>query len=649
MRMDDMTLPQLLMYNAQRFGDRVALREKDFGIWQTVTWRQFADHVRAFAMGLYALGVRRGDKVAIIGDNRPEWLYAELAAQAIGGASIGVYQDSVAEEVRYLVEAADARVIVAEDQEQVDKIIEIWSQLHGILKVIYYEPKGLRSYQEPYLASFPDIEELGRAFDREHPGLFEAELSQGRPDDVAILSTTSGTTGKPKLAMLTHRNLINQGAGLLAVDPLGPDDEFVSFLPLAWVGEQMITVAAGLQCGLTINFPESTDTVQENIREIGPRVMFSPPRIWENMLSQVQVRIQDSTRLKRAVYEWALRQGYAMADARFNGVAPDLFLRLKYALARILVFEELKDHLGLRFLKRAYTGGAALGPDVFRFYHAIGVNLKQVYGQTESAGLSVIHRDGQIKFQTVGTPLPNTEVRIAENGEILVRSPSVFIGYYKNPEATAETLKDGWLHSGDAGYFDEDGHLVVIDRAKDVMTLRDGTIFSPQFIENKLKFSPYIKEAVVFGGNWPFVTAIINIDFANVGKWAENAQISYTTYTDLAQKPQVYALIRRDVERANADLPAAARIRRFLLLHKELDADDGELTRTRKVRRRLVAERYHEIVESLYSDQREIEVETTITYQDGRTALIKTRLRIEDLEETEIAASDGRMERALAR
>ncbi|MCS6840337.1 MAG: long-chain fatty acid--CoA ligase [Roseiflexus sp.] len=649
MQLYDMTLPQLLMYNAHRFSDRVALREKEFGIWQTVTWRQFADHVRAFAMGLRALGVQRGDKVAIIGDNRPEWLYAELAAQAIGGASIGVYQDSVAEEVRYLVEAADARVIVAEDQEQVDKIIEIWPRLRGILKVIYYEPKGLRRYQEPYLASFPEIEELGRSYDREHPGLFETELNQGRPDDVAILSTTSGTTGKPKLAMLTHRNLINQGAGLLAVDPLGPDDEFVSFLPLAWVGEQMITVAAGLQCGLTINFPESTDTVQENIREIGPRVMFSPPRIWENMLSQVQVKMQDSTRLKRAVYEWALRQGYAMADARFNGTTPSLFLRLKHALARILVFEELKDHLGLRFLKRAYTGGAALGPDVFRFYHAIGVNLKQVYGQTESAGLSVIHRDGQIKFQTVGTPLPNTEVRIAENGEILVRSPSVFVGYYKNPEATAETLKDGWLHSGDAGYFDEDGHLVVIDRAKDVMTLRDGTIFSPQFIENKLKFSPYIKEAVVFGGNWPFVTAIINIDFANVGKWAENAQITYTTYTDLAQKPQVYALIRKDVERANADLPPAARIRRFLLLHKELDADDGELTRTRKVRRRLIAERYHDIVEALYSDQREMEVETTITYQDGRTALIKTRLRIEDLEESEVTAPNGRMERVLAR
>jgi long-chain acyl-CoA synthetase len=647
--MDNATLPRLLIENARRLGNRVALREKDFGIWQTVTWRQFADHVRAFAMGLRALGLQRGDKVAIIGDNRPEWLYAELAAQAIGGASIGIYQDSVAEEVRYLVEASDARVIVAEDQEQVDKIIEIWSHLRGVLKVIYYEPKGLRSYREPYLAGFPDIEELGRAFDRKHPGLFEAEVAQGHPDDIAILSTTSGTTGRPKLAMLTHRNLISQGAGLLAVDPLGTDDEFVSFLPLAWVGEQMITVAAGLQCGLTINFPESTDTVQENIREIGPRVMFSPPRIWENMLSQVQVKIQDTTRLKRAVYEWALRQGYAMADTRFNGATPGLLLRLKHTLARLIVFEELKDHLGLRFIKRAYTGGAALGPDVFRFYHAIGVNLKQVYGQTESAGLSVIHRDGQIKFQTVGSPLPTTEVRIAANGEILVKGPSVFIGYYRNPEATAETLRDGWLHSGDAGYFDEDGHLVVIDRAKDVMTLSDGTIFSPQFIENKLKFSPYVKEAVVFGGNWPFVTAIINIDFANVGKWAENAQISYTTYTDLAQKPEVYALIRRDVERTNADLPPAARIQRFLLLHKELDADDGELTRTRKVRRRLIAERYREIVEALYGDQSDIEVETTITYQDGRTALIKTRLRIEAMEEAAMVETNGRMARALAR
>ena len=431
--------------------------------------------------------------------------------------------------------------------------------------------------------------------------------------------------------MLSHHNLISQGRGLLDVDPLSSDDEFVSFLPLAWVGEQMITVAAGMQAAFTLNFPESNATVQQNIREIGPRAMFSPPRIWENMLSEVQVKIQDSTRLKRAIFDWAMRQGYSMADARFGGGSVNPWQRFQYGLARLLVFEQLKDQLGLRFIRRAYTGGAALGPDVFRFYHALGVNLKQVYGQTESSGLSVIHRDGAIKFQTVGSPLPGTEIRIAENGEILVRSPSVFQGYYQNPEATAEMLVDGWLYSGDAGYFDEDGQLIVIDRAKDVMTLHDGTKFSPQFIENKLKFSQYIREAVVFGGDYPFVTAMINIDFGNVGKWAEGQQISYTTYTDLAQKAEVYALIRKDVERTNADLPEAARIKRFLLLHKELDADDAELTRTRKVRRRFVGERYEEIVGALYGDSDRLAIETTITYQDGRTAQLQTNLPVEGM------------------
>ncbi|MBX0330287.1 long-chain fatty acid--CoA ligase [Oscillochloris sp. ZM17-4] len=640
--MGDETLPRLLMHNVEQLGEKVALREKEFGIWQTATWRQFADHVRAFAMGLSALGVRRHDIIAIIGDNRPEWLYAELGAQAIGAISVGIYQDSAPEEVKYILQATDSRVIIAEDQEQVDKILELWPGLSGVLKVIYYEPKGLRNYDEPFLATFSAIEELGRSFDQQHPGYFDRELALGRPEDVAMLVTTSGTTGKPKLAMLTHSNLISQGRGLLEVDPLESSDEFVSFLPLAWVGEQMITVAAGIQCGFTINFPESAATVQENIREIGPRVMFAPPRIWENMLSQVQVKTQDSTRLKRAVYAWAMAQGYAMADSRFSGEPAGIGLRLSYGLARLLVFEALKDHLGLRFLKRAYTGGAALGPDVFRFYHALGVNLKQVYGQTESSGLCVIHRDGAIKFQTVGTPLPNTEVKIAESGEIMVKSPSVFIGYYKSPESTAETMEQGWLRSGDAGYFDDNGQLIVIDRAKDVMTLHDGTKFSPQFIENKLKFSPYVKEAVVFGGDWPFVTTIINIDFANVGKWAESRQISYTTYTDLAQKPQVYALIRKDVERANGDMPDAARIRRFLLLHKELDADDGELTRTRKVRRNLVAKRYQEIVDALYGDRPDVEIETTITYQDGRTALLKTKLHVEEMDEGPRTNADKR-------
>lgn len=625
------TLPKLLLHKAEQLGDRVALREKEFGIWQIVTWRQFADHVRHFALGLRALGVQRGDKIAIIGDNRPEWLYAELAIQSLGGAAVGVYQDSVAEEVRYIIQASDIRVIIAEDQEQVDKVLEIWDDLKDVLKVIYYYPKGLRNYDYPFLADFPSIEALGQEYAKQYPSMFETEVAAGSGDDIALLATTSGTTAKPKLAMLTHTNLISQGDGLLAVDPIDTRDEFVSFLPLAWIGEQMVTVAAGLQAGFTINFPESANTVQENIQEIGPRVMFSPPRIWENMLNNVQVKMQDSTRLKRAMFNWAMRVGYAMADMRFTKQTPPFGLQFQYTLAQYLVFEELKDHLGLRFIKRAYTGGAALGPDVFRFYHALGVNLKQVYGQTESSGLSVIHRDGDIKYQTVGTPLPDTKIRIADSGEILIHSPAVFMGYYNNPEATAEALHDRWLHSGDAGYFDDDGHLIVIDRAKDVMTLHDGTKFSPQFIENKLKFSPYIKEAVVFGGDWPFVTSMINIDFGNVGKWAESNQISYTTYTDLAQKAAVYDLIRKDVERTNADLPSAAQIQRFILMYKELDADDAELTRTRKVRRGYVAQRYDEIVSALYGDENMLDIKTTITYQDGRTALISTTLRIEQL------------------
>jgi long-chain acyl-CoA synthetase len=359
--------------------------------------------------------------------------------------------------------------------------------------------------------------------------------------------------------------------------------------------------------------------------------MFSPPRIWETLLSEVLVKTAASTWLKRAAYHWAMNIGYRMADTRFRKEEPGLLLLVQYFLADWMVFQPIKDHLGLRHLKRAYTGGAALGPDIFRFFHALGVNLKQIYGQTEASGISVLHRDGDIKFQTVGTPVPGTDVRIDESGEILLKSDAVFKGYYSNKEATAEALEDGWLRSGDAGYFDEDGHLIVIDRAKDVMTLHDGTKFSPQFIENKLKFSPYIKEAVVFGGDWPFVTAIINIHMENTGKWAENNQIAYTTYTDLAQKPQVYDLVREQVERTNADLPEAARIQRFLLLHKELDADDAELTRTRKVRRGFVAQRYDNIISALYSRSDHINVETEITYQDGRTATMQTKLRIESL------------------
>lgn len=624
------TFPQLLLERAAQYGHgRIALREKEFGIWQEVTWADYLDHVKHFCLGLVSLGLTADYTVAIIGDNRPEWVYAELAAQAAGAHSVGIYQDAITDEVHYIIEHADARFVVVEDQEQVDKLLDLWDELRGVERLIYYDPKGLRSYDHPALMAFSDVEELGRAYEMAHPGWFEASVAQGKRADLAILSTTSGTTGKPKLAMLTHGNLISMGRNLMSIDPVDADAEFVSFLPLAWIGEQMMALSCGLAIGFTINFPEEPETVQDNIREIGPQMMFSPPRIWENMLSQVQVKIEDASWFKQRIFNWALPVGYAMADARFHKQSPSAWLKLRYWLADWTVFQMVKDHLGLRHLRRCYTGGAALGPDVFRFFHALGVNLKQIYGQTEVSGISVVHRDGDIKFQTVGVSIPETEVRLGENGEILTRSPSVFVGYYKNPDATAETLVDGWLHSGDAGYFDDDGHLVVIDRAKDVMTLADGTRFSPQFIENKLKFSQYIREAVVFGGDWPFVTAMINIDMGNVGKWAENHQLAYTTYMDLAQKPQVYALIRKDVERANADLPAAARIRHFLLLHKELDADDAELTRTRKVRRSFVAQRYADIIAALYGESDTLDVDSTITYQDGRTARIQTTLRIE--------------------
>jgi len=496
----------------------------------------------------------------------------------------------------------------------------------------------LRNYTEDYLMYFLDVEALGKEYEQEHPGLYEESVARGKSSDLAILSTTSGTTSRPKLAMLTHGNLISMGKNLMAVDPMEPDDEFVSFLPLAWIGEQMSSVACALNVGFKVNFPEAPETVQHDMREIGPQMVFSPPRIWESLVSQVQVKIEDTTRFKRFMYNWAMPIGYRMAETRFRKEKPSLGLKILYFLADWLVFENIKDQLGLRRLKRAYTGGAALGPDIFRFFHAMGVNLKQIYGQTEIVGIAVVHRDGDIKFQTVGLPIPETELKIAENGEILMRSPAVMKGYYHDPEATAQAIdEEGWLHSGDAGYLDEDGHLIVIDRAKDVMTLADGTKFSPQFIENKLKFSPYIREAVVFGGDWPFVTAFINIDFANVGKWAEKHQVPYTTYTDLAQKPEVYAIVKAHVLQANADLPPAARIRRFLLLHKELDADDAELTRTRKVRRRLIAKRYDDLISALYSEATSVPVETTITYQDGRTATIRTNLRIEDVDISDAA------------
>ena len=626
------TLPGLLIEQARERGARVALREKEFGIWRSLTWSEYLDRVRNFCLGLKSLGFGRDDKLAILGDNRPEWVIAELAAISAGGVVMGVYQDCVAAEVQFLVDFADATVIVAEDQEQVDKYLEVRADLPKIRHVIYYDPRGLRSYAEDVLREFSSVERLGEEYAHDHPQAFETLVARLQPDDVALLATTSGTTGKPKLAMLSHLNLISMAHDFQSVDPAEPGDDFLSLLPLPWIGEQMLSIGFSLIAGFAVNFPEEPETIPENLVEIGPHMMFSPPRIWENIVSDVQVKIEDTSWLKRKIYDWAIGIGYRAADLRLGNGRIPRSLAIRRWLAEWVCLLWIKDKIGLRRIKHAYTGGAALGPDIIRFYHALGVNLKQAYGQTEVAGLSMLHRDGDIKFQTVGIAVPGAEVRVDDDGEILTRSPAVFSGYYNNPEATEETLVDGWLHSGDAGYFDDDGHLVVIDRAKDVMTLHDGTRFSPQFIENKLKFSPYIKEAVVFGGDWPFVTAMISIDYANTGKWAERRQIAYTTFTDLAQKDEVYQIVRDHIELMNEDLPGAAKIRRFLLLHKELDADDAELTRTRKVRRGFIAQRYEDIVSALYGDQDRVAIETEITYQDGRTSMTRTELAVGSLE-----------------
>ena len=626
-------LPGLLADHAARRPGDIALREKEFGIWQEITWADYLARVRRFSLGLTELGLEEGDRVAVIGDNRPEWVIAELASQTAGILPLGLYQDAIADELAGILKAAEARVIVAEDQEQVDKVLEVRDRLPGLEHIVYYDRRGMYGYEAPGLMSFEEVETLGDGLHERSPGEFDRRLAAVRPDDVALLCTTSGTTSVPKLAMLSHENLLTMASQLESVDAMHADDDFVSFLPLAWIGEQMVAVASGLLAGFTVNFPEETATARQDTREIGPAFLMSPPRIWENMVSDAQVMAEDTTPLKRWIYRWAMKQGAARAEARFRGQRVGFAGSVGHRFADWMVFGPVRDQLGLARVRRAYTGGAALGPDVFRFYHAIGVNLKQLYGQTEVSGISVVHRDDDIRFQTVGVPLPRTEIRISEEGEILCRSPAVFQGYFKNPAATAEALEDGWLHSGDAGYFDDHGHLVVIDRVADVMKLADGSSFSPQFVENKLKFSPYVGEAVVFGGSGaPFVTAMIAIDMENAGQWAERRRIPYTTFTDLARRTEVYDLLRQHVAEVNGDLPPAARIHRFLLLYKELHADDAELTRTRKVRRRHIAGRFREIIDALQGDHDSVAVASEITYQDGRTAAVEHELRIETMD-----------------
>ena len=625
------TLPRLLVRNAREFGDRPAVREKDRGIWQTCTWREYHDHVRDFALGLAALGFRRGETLSVIGDNRPRLYWAQRAAQALGGIAVPVYQDSIARELGYVWRHADVSVIVAEDQEQVDKVLSLKAELPMLRHVIYDDPRGMWQYRFPWLKSFAEVEDLGREFGRQHPGYLGAEIEKGHADDVAIICYTSGTTGTPKGAMLTHANAIATATAFLSATDIRGSDEWLAYLPMAWIGEVFYTLVLPLMVGFPCNCPESPETVQRDLREVGPTIFLAPPRIWENMLTSVQVKGADAPRLKR----WAFERFRAVAEQveslRAEGRAAPFGLRLAHALGEFFVYGSVRDQLGLRRVRWALTGGAPLGPDTFGFFRAFGVNLKQVYGSTEVSALVSVQPDGEANPTTVGRPCPGIEVKIGDRGEVLVRSPGIFKGYFKAPEATLEVIDgEGWFHTGDAGFLDPRGHLVIIDRAKDVGALADGTPFAPQFVENKLKFSPYIREAVAFGHDRPCVSAMIAIDLATIGSWAERRGIAYTSYTDLSQKREVGELIREEIRRCNATLPEATKIRRFLLLNKDLDPDDAEITRTRKVRRRYIAEKYAPIIDALYSGRDEVEITTTITYEDGRQGMIQARIQIQD-------------------
>jgi long-chain acyl-CoA synthetase len=631
------TLPGLLLRNAGQFGHgRVALREKEFGIWQRVTWQQYLEHVRGLALGLTAIGLRPGEALGIIGDNRPEWVYAELAAQAAGAVPFGIFQDAIIGELAYIIDHSGATLLVAEDQEQVDKILGLKAQLPRLKKIIYTDPKGLWDYTDELLIPYAEVERLGRERHLQDPGWFERNVRALRETDLAIICYTSGTTGHPKGTLLTHRNILSMVASLNEVDPKTPSDQFLSFIPLPWIVEQTMSVFSALYTGYTVNFPEEPESSMADLYEIAPSLIVASPRMWEGISRQVMVKHLDASRTKRWVYELCLPIGYRWADFKFAKQKPPLMWRILYGLAYAAVFRALRDRMGFSRVRTAMTGGAALGPDVFRFFHALGVNLKQIYGQTEVAGYSTIHRDGDINFDSVGIPMPAAEIRIhapdAEGvGEVISRGPGLFEGYLKNEEATRTSLVDGWLHSGDAGYFTKDGHLIIIDRVKDLMHLTGGARFSPMFIENKLKFCPYIVEAVVLGHERDFVTAMICIDYKHVGNWAEERRINYTTYSDLAGKAEVYDLIEREVLRVNASLPEKARIRRFLLLYKELDADDEELTRTKKIRRGFINTKYTQEIAALYGGTESLPIETTIRYQDGKTTTLRTRLAIRTL------------------
>ena len=632
----DATIPRLLRRNAEERGGAPAMREKSMGIWRTLSWSGYYELVREFALGLASIGFKRGDVLAVIGDNRPRLYAAQIAAQCLGAMPAPLYQDAAAEELVYVLEHAEASVVIAEDQEQADKILSIRAQLPKLRLVVYEDARGMFHYRDEALRSFESVAALGREFGAAHPGYVEAEIAKGQPEDVALLCYTSGTTGKPKGAMLSHANLIASATSFLARTDLQSGDDWLAYLPMAWIGDAVYTMVVQTMVGFACNCPESPETVQRDLRELGPSAFLAAPRIWENLLTQIQVRASDASWLKRRTYEYFRDKAIEGELLRAAAKPVPAALRAALAVGEILVYGPVRDQIGLRRARWCLTGGAPLGADTFRFFRAFGVNLKQVYGSTELSAFVSVQPDSAADPNTVGPPGPGIEVRIAENGEVLVRGANVFRGYHKQPEATREAIDaEGWFHTGDAGFIDPQGNLAIIDRAKDVGKLgvgpHAGTPFAPQFIENKLKFSPYIGEAIAFGHERPQVTAMIAIALAPVGNWAERQGLAYGGYQDLTQKPEVRSLIRAEIEKCNQGLLESTRVRRFLLLAKDFDADDAEVTRTRKLRRRVIAEKYAAVIEALYGGATETEIATEVAYEDGRRATVRSKVTIEDI------------------
>ncbi|MBL8289354.1 MAG: AMP-binding protein [Rubrivivax sp.] len=651
------TFPRLMLEHAAKRPAAAALREKVYGIWQTTTWAELAAEARALACGLAEAGLKRDEHIVVVGENRPRLYAAMLAAQSLGAVPVPLYQDAAATEYVFPMQNADVRMAIVEDQEQVDKMLEVRGLLAasggagGRLERIWYdEPRGLRNYAEPGLASLDALLEAGRAFDAAHAGFFDREVAASKPDDVAAMFFTSGTTGHPKGVVHTHATLLDRAGAGARFDKLTEREEVLAYLPPAWIGQNIFSYAQWLCCGYVVNCPESASTVSIDLKEIGPTYYFAPPRVFEGLLTSVTIRMEDASRVKRWMYERAMavarRVGPALMDARLAGakagdVKPvGLADKLAYAVGNLCVYGPLRNTLGLNRVRVAYTAGEAIGPDLFTFYRSIGINLKQLYGSTETAVFVCLQPDHEVRADTVGVPIEGVEIKVADGGEILVRSAGLLKEYYKNPAATAEVLTpDGWYHTGDAGFLDGGGHLKIIDRAKDVGRLQggahDGAMFAPKYVENKLKFFPFIKEAVAFGDRREKVCAFVNIDFEAVGNWAERRNLPYAGYTDLAGKPEVLELVKDCVEKVNADLAAdtmlaGSQISRFLVLHKELDADDGELTRTRKVRRGFIGEKYQVLLDALYGGRNEQFIETAVKFEDGRTGKVSATLKIID-------------------